>query len=67
MSQAKPRCDVSKCDGNMYLIHAKARSVLVNKGMIAEAEKLYTKFWAAGSREKMLGVLDEFVTVEGLK
>jgi hypothetical protein len=31
--------------------------------MEQQAEKLFNKFWSAGSREKMMEVLKEFVTV----
>ena len=63
MSQQKPICDVSKCDNNVFFMLTKARRILIHQGMEQQAEKLFNKFWSAGSREKMMEVLKEFVTV----
>jgi hypothetical protein len=52
----------------MQFICTKARSVLKANGQDQQAERLYNKFWAAGSREKMMEVLLKFVTIkEGVK
>lgn len=61
----KPICDISKCDNNMHFICTKARSVLKANGQDQQAEKLYNKFWAAGSRENMMEVLRDFVAIKG--
>lgn len=61
----KPICDISKCDGNMYYIIRRARMALTDARREKDADRMSERAWKAGSEEKMMEVLREFVEIRG--